>query len=91
MTGEGSLDEQSLGGKAPMGVLAAAKAAGVPTVVVCGRSLLEEGQWRAAGFTALHALADRASSAEESMRDAARLLRGVGHDIAASMLTPASN
>ena len=37
ITGEGSLDEQSLSGKAPMGVLRAASAQGVPTIVVAGR------------------------------------------------------
>ena len=40
VTGEGSLDEQSLRGKAPFGVLAGARAAGAPTVVVCGRCTL---------------------------------------------------
>lgn len=86
ITGEGSLDEQSLGGKAPMGVLAAALKLGVPTVVVCGRSLLSKEQWQEAGFTALYSLSDRAGSAEESMREAARLLREVGQDIARSEL-----
>ena len=90
ITGEGSIDEQSLGGKAPMGVLAAAKRAGVPTIAVAGRSLLTEQQWQDAGFTALYALADRAASPEESMRDAARLLREVGQDIARSRATVAA-
>ena len=40
VTGEGSLDAQSLAGKAPVGVLDRARAAGVPVVVVAGRSLL---------------------------------------------------
>nr|WP_255698277.1 glycerate kinase [Tessaracoccus sp. ZS01] len=87
ITGEGSLDEQSLGGKAPMGVLAAAKKAGVPAVIVCGRSLLDDEQWQEAGFTALYALTDRATGQEESMREAARLLHEVGREIAMSMLT----
>ena len=33
ITGEGSLDSQSLGGKTPLGVARAARAAGVPTVI----------------------------------------------------------
>ena len=37
VTGEGSLDAQTLHGKAPAGVAAAAAAAGVPVVAVCGR------------------------------------------------------
>ncbi len=38
LTGEGSLDAQSLRGKVPAGVLSAASAAGVPAAVVCGRA-----------------------------------------------------
>lgn len=85
ITGEGSFDEQSLGGKAPMGVLAAARRQGVPTVVVCGRSLLSQAQWRRAGFTAVYTLSDRAASPEQSMREAARLLRATGEEIARKM------
>lgn len=40
VTGEGSLDAQSLGGKSPLGVAAAARAASVPVVAVCGRTTL---------------------------------------------------
>ncbi|MGZ8630530.1 MAG: glycerate kinase [Actinomycetota bacterium] len=38
ITGEGSLDEQSLHGKTPAGVLGACELAGVPAVIVCGRA-----------------------------------------------------
>lgn len=38
ITGEGSLDEQTLGGKGPSGIAAMAKRAGVPVVGVAGRS-----------------------------------------------------
>jgi glycerate kinase len=41
VTGEGSWDAQSLGGKAPAEVLARSRAAGVPAVLVAGR--IEEG------------------------------------------------
>ncbi|MCW1921283.1 glycerate kinase [Luteolibacter arcticus] len=37
VTGEGSLDAQTLGGKGPAGVAAMAKAAGIPVVAVAGR------------------------------------------------------
>ena len=40
ITGEGSLDEQTLSGKAPAGVAAAAVAAGIPVVTVSGRLAL---------------------------------------------------
>jgi len=40
ITGEGSLDAQSLAGKAPVGVARAAARLGVPVVAVAGRSAL---------------------------------------------------
>jgi len=59
ITGEGSLDQQSLGGKTPIGVARTAAGHGVPAIAVCGQSTLEANQVRAAGFTAAYALADR--------------------------------
>ncbi|MDI6944229.1 glycerate kinase [Microbacterium barkeri] len=86
VTGEGSLDEQSLGGKTPLGVARTAAAAGVPAVAVCGRSLLGEERWREAGFAACYATTDRAVDAAASIRDAAIHLRAIGRDIAAQHL-----
>ncbi len=41
ITGEGSLDEQSLHGKVPAGVLEACELAGVPVAIVCGRATID--------------------------------------------------
>jgi glycerate kinase len=41
ITGEGALDPQTLHGKAPAGVAAAARAAHIPVAAVCGRLLLD--------------------------------------------------
>jgi glycerate kinase len=49
ITGEGRMDAQTLQGKAPMGVLQCAKAAGVPVVGLCGCATDME-QLHAAGF-----------------------------------------
>jgi glycerate kinase len=38
VTGEGTLDEQSLRGKVPAGVIGAAGVAGVQAIVLCGRA-----------------------------------------------------
>lgn len=81
ITGEGSFDDQSLGGKTPMGVLAAAASLAVPTVVVCGRSLLDEAAWREAGFVGCFATADRAPDAETSMRETGPLLQAIGAEL----------
>ncbi|WP_431968394.1 glycerate kinase [Nocardia sp. bgisy134] len=82
VTGEGSLDAQSLHGKAPVGVCAAARAAGVPVVAVAGRVQLDPDALRAAGFTACYPLSDLEPDPARSMANAARLLERIGDGIA---------
>ncbi|MFC9893435.1 glycerate kinase [Nocardia sp. NPDC127579] len=86
ITGEGSLDEQSLHGKAPIGVCAQARAAGVPVVAAAGRTTLDAAALRAAGFRACYALSALEPDPARSMADAAALLRQVGARIAAEQL-----
>ncbi|MEV6068069.1 glycerate kinase [Nocardia sp. NPDC052001] len=81
VTGEGSLDAQSLNGKAPMGVATAARRAGVPIVAVAGRVQLTPDQLRAAGFTAAYALTDLEPDPVRCMADAAELVRRIGERI----------
>ncbi|WTX00408.1 glycerate kinase [Streptomycetaceae bacterium NBC_01309] len=61
VTGEGRLDPQTLHGKAPAGVAAAATRAGVPVVAVCGRLELTPTQLQTAGIVRAYALEDLAS------------------------------
>ncbi|MFY2790121.1 glycerate kinase [Rhodococcus sp. MALMAid1271] len=82
LTGEGSLDEQSLYGKAPIGVAHAARAAGVPVITVAGRSAVGIDRLRTHGIVASYALSDLEPDPRISMRDAAGLLREVGRTIA---------
>lgn len=82
LTGEGSLDEQSLGGKTPMGVLKVGQAHHVPVIAVCGRTTLSRKTLQGTGFREVYALSDRAPDAQTSMREAPRLLREVGREIA---------
>lgn len=82
ITGEGSLDEQSLGGKTPLGVLATARAAGVPAIAVCGRTTLDPATLAEAGFTAAYALTDLEPDPATCMREAAALLQQTGTRIA---------
>jgi glycerate 2-kinase len=56
ITGEGSLDAQTLRGKAPAGVARAARAAGVPAVAVAGRNTLGGADLRAVGISAAYTL-----------------------------------
>jgi glycerate kinase len=86
VTGEGSLDAQSLAGKAPVGVLERARAAGVPVVVVAGRSLLSPAESAAAGFAAVYPLTAREPDVARSIAHAGPLLTETGAAIAADWL-----
>lgn len=82
VTGEGSLDVQSLHGKAPIGVAAAAGEAGVPVVAVAGRCVLSDIQLRSAGIRMAYTLAELEPDIHKSMANAAELLRRIGRTIA---------
>jgi glycerate 2-kinase len=86
VTGEGSLDEQSLAGKAPIGVAQAAARAGVPVVAVAGRLQLSRQRLQQAGISAGYALSDLEPDPARSIANAKPLLRGVGARIAEDWL-----
>lgn len=81
VVGEGSIDEQTLHGKAVAGVAAAARAAGAGVVAVCGRSSLSDAQLKSVGVDAAYALLDLEPDPEVCMRDAARLLEQLAERI----------
>lgn len=81
VTGEGALDRQTLHGKAPAAVAAAAREVGVPVVAVAGRVSLTEGDLRAAGIDAAYALVGEASE-QEAMEAPGPLLERLGARIA---------
>ena len=82
ITGEGSLDAQTLSGKAPVGVARAAARRGLPAIAVAGRSCLTAAQLRTAGLHAVYSLTALEPDAGVCMRDAPRLLRQTGELIA---------
>jgi glycerate 2-kinase len=82
VTGEGSLDEQTLHGKAPAGVAARARAAGVPVVAVAGRCSLGPADLRAAGIAAAHPLTAIEPDIDRCMREAGPLLQRLAGRIA---------
>lgn len=86
VTGEGSLDEQSLHGKAPIGVVAAAGRAGVPAVVVAGRCGLDRERLASAGIAAAYALSDLEPDPARSMANAAALLEEIAAVVARDWL-----
>lgn len=82
ITGEGSLDEQTLSGKAPMGVAAAASTTGTPVVAVCGRCTLDASALRRAGIAAAYALTDLEPDVDRCLSDPVPLLDEIGHRVA---------
>ncbi len=82
VTGEGSLDQQTLHGKAPAAVAAAARRAGVPVVAVAGRCELETTTLRQAGIEATYTLTDLANYPEEPFDASGPLLHSIGARIA---------
>jgi glycerate 2-kinase len=86
VTGEGSLDAQSLAGKAPVGVARAAAKAGTPVVAVAGRLQLSPPQLREAGILAVYPLTDLEPELDRSIANASPLLRRAGAQIAKDWL-----
>ncbi len=86
ITGEGSLDAQSLAGKTPVGVARAAARHGIGVVAVAGRSTLMEAELAAAGIAAVYSLSDLEPDLERCRAEAARLLRRTGQMIARDRL-----
>ena len=82
ITGEGSLDTQTLSGKAPAGVARAAARRGIPVIAVAGRNLLTEAQLAAAGITAAYPLSDLEPDPVRSLAEAGSLLERVGRAVA---------
>ncbi|MET9291337.1 glycerate kinase [Streptomyces sp. NPDC003077] len=86
ITGEGSLDEQTLHGKAPAGVAQAARAAGRDVVAVCGRLALAPEVLGRAGIRRAYALANLEPDPARSMAEAGPLLERVAEQLARDFL-----
>ncbi|WP_433860035.1 glycerate kinase [Streptomyces kronopolitis] len=86
ITGEGSLDAQTLHGKAPAGVAAAARAAGVDVAAVCGRLRLPPEDLRAAGILRAYALTDLEPDPARCMAGAGPLLERAAECLARDFL-----
>ncbi|WP_405742653.1 glycerate kinase [Streptomyces sp. NBC_00028] len=87
ITGEGSLDEQTLHGKAPAGVAAAARAAGKEVVAVCGRLALPPEALGRAGIRRAYPLTEVEPDVAKCIADAGPILERVAEQIARDFLT----
>jgi glycerate kinase len=88
ITGEGSLDRQTLHGKAPAGVARAAAAhdPAVPVVAVAGRCTLTPDELRRAGIDRAYALTDIEPDVGRCMAEAGPLVERLAEQIAADWL-----
>ncbi len=87
ITGEGSLDEQTLHGKAPAGVAAAARAAGKEVIAVCGRLALRPAALGSAGIRRAYPLTDAEPDVATCIAEAGPILERVAQQIARDFLT----
>nr|WP_179722134.1 glycerate kinase [Petropleomorpha daqingensis] len=86
VVGEGSLDEQSLHGKGPLGAAALAARAGTRVVAVAGRCTVDPERLRAHGVEAVYPLTDLEPDPARSMARAGGLLETTAERIAADWL-----
>ncbi|MCT9076622.1 glycerate kinase [Streptomyces fulvoviolaceus] len=87
ITGEGSLDEQTLHGKAPAGVAAAARAAHKEVVAVCGRLALPPEALGRAGIRRAYPLTEVEPDVAKCIAEAGPILERVAEQIARDFLT----
>lgn len=85
ITGEGSLDEQSLMGKTPIGVARAAAALGIPVYAVAGRTTLTASDIADAGFAGAHTLSELEPDPQRSMANAGALLEDLAETLVRSI------
>ncbi|MET8096245.1 glycerate kinase [Streptomyces sp. NPDC005236] len=86
ITGEGSLDAQTLHGKAPAGVAAAARAQGKEVVAVCGRLALPPEALGRAGIRRAYPLTEAEPDIAKCIADAGPILERVAENIGRDFL-----
>jgi len=86
LTGEGRADEQTLSGKAAMGVARLARTRNAPVVLLCGALGQGAAALDASGvFALVQPIGDRPMTLEESMADTDRLLTNAAERVARSV------
>jgi glycerate kinase len=84
------LDEQTLRGKAPVGVAREAARLGIATVAVAGRTTLDRAALREAGFSETYTLQQLEPDLQRCIADAGPLLERTGRLIALELKTAIS-
>ncbi|QAY67442.1 glycerate kinase [Paenibacillus protaetiae] len=81
LTGEGRIDGQTAGGKAPLGIAQEAKRQGVPAIALAGAVGDGVAALHAHGLCSVHSIASSPMPAEEAMASAAQLLEQAAEQI----------
>ena len=81
ITGEGMLDEQSMGGKVVDGVLQLAEASGINTAVLCGACTLSVDQLDQAGIRYCKQIVDKSLSLQDAMANGYQYLEECAFDL----------
>ena len=74
ITGEGQIDRQTLNGKVVFSLTKRLKHFNIPIVLICGKNLLKENEWKSLGVEGLIALSDRGHSDSYCMQNAKQLI-----------------
>jgi glycerate kinase len=69
ITGEGKLDDQTGGGKGPMGIAQAASKLGIPVIALAGSVTASAENLRAWGFTSAWSIVPRPASLDEALKN----------------------
>ncbi|CAM3721058.1 glycerate kinase [Mesobacillus zeae] len=82
ITGEGKVDSQSLSGKTPVGVAAAAKKHGVPVILLAGEATEGSSELYCSGVNAIFSIMPGVVTREAALANASRYLERVSENIA---------
>ena len=74
ITGEGQIDHQTLNGKVVFSLTKRLKHFNIPIVLICGKNLLKENEWKSLGVEGLIALSNRGHSDSYCMQNAKQLI-----------------
>jgi glycerate kinase len=85
ITGEGRIDGQSAGGKAPVGVARLARRLGKPVIAIGGSLAPDADAVHAEGIAAVFSAVSRPCTVEDAVRDAAVNLHAAARNVAAAL------
>ena len=86
ITGEGKLDEQTLSGKTIQGVLATARAKGIPVAAFCGAVALPKGKAAEMGLTYIAGVSDGEPDMERAFKNAFENVKKAALEFGRSLL-----